>query len=73
MAYYGFTNKMVKGQKIQIFNYGDMFRDFTYVDDIVTGVVKVMAKAPEINEDGVNTRYITSVIITGNLMYFVEH
>ena len=47
MAYFGFTNKLVKGETIQIFNYGNCKRDFTYVDDIVEGVVRVMAKAPE--------------------------
>ncbi len=47
MAYFGFTNKLVKGKTIQIFNYGNCKRDFTYVDDIVEGVVRVMAKAPE--------------------------
>ena len=54
MAYFGFTNKLVKGEKIQIFNYGNCKRDFTYVDDIVEGVVRVMQKAPErsIGEDG---------------------
>jgi nucleoside-diphosphate-sugar epimerase len=54
MAYFGFTNKLVKGAKIQIFNYGNCKRDFTYVDDIVEGVVRVMQHAPErVNgEDG---------------------
>ena len=47
MAYFGFTNKLIKGEKIQIFNYGNCKRDFTYIDDIVEGVVRVMAKAPE--------------------------
>ena len=47
MAYFGFTNKLVKGEKIQIFNYGNCKRDFTYVDDIVEGVIRVMDKAPE--------------------------
>ena len=47
MAYFGFTNKLVKGDKIQIFNYGNCKRDFTYVDDIVEGVFRVMQKAPE--------------------------
>lgn len=47
MAYFGFTNKLVKGEKIQIFNFGDCKRDFTYIDDIVEGVVRVMEKAPE--------------------------
>ena len=54
MAYFGFTNKLVKGEKIQIFNYGNCKRDFTYVDDIVEGVIRVMQKAPEkkLGEDG---------------------
>lgn len=47
MAYFGFTNKLIKGEKIQIFNFGNCKRDFTYVDDIVEGVMRVMAKAPE--------------------------
>ena len=47
MAYFGFTNKLVNGETIKIFNYGHCKRDFTYVDDIVEGVVRVMAKAPE--------------------------
>lgn len=54
MAYFGFTNKLREGKKIQIFNYGNCLRDFTYVDDIVEGVVRVMQKAPErvTGEDG---------------------
>ena len=47
MAYFGFTNKLVNGETIKIFNYGNCKRDFTYVDDIVEGVVRVMARAPE--------------------------
>ena len=47
MAYFGFTDKLVKGQTIEIFNYGNCKRDFTYVDDIVEGVVRVMGKAPD--------------------------
>lgn len=47
MAYFGFTNKLVKGETIKIFNYGNCKRDFTYVDDIVEGVVRVMQKAPD--------------------------
>ncbi len=47
MAYFGFTNKLLKGEIIQIYNYGNCRRDFTYVDDIVEGIVRVMAKAPE--------------------------
>lgn len=54
MAYFGFTNKLVKGETIKIFNYGNCKRDFTYVDDIVEGVVRVMQHAPEkqMGEDG---------------------
>ena len=47
MAYFGFTNKLLKGETIQIFNYGNCRRDFTYVDDIVEGVIRVMQGAPE--------------------------
>ena len=47
MAYFGFTNKLIRGEKIQIFNFGNCKRDFTYIDDIVEGVMRVMAKAPE--------------------------
>ena len=54
MAYFGFTNKLLKGETIQIFNYGNCKRDFTYIDDIVEGIVRVMQHAPEkaIGEDG---------------------
>ena len=54
MAYFGFTNKLIKGETIQIFNYGNCLRDFTYVDDIVEGVVRVIDKAParKVGEDG---------------------
>lgn len=73
MAYFGFTNKMVKGEKIQIFNYGNLYRDFTYIDDIVSGIIKVIQKTPEITDDGVPYH----VYNIGNnkpvsLMYFVE-
>lgn len=47
MAYFGFTNKLVKGETIKIFNYGNCKRDFTFVDDIVEGISRVMQKAPE--------------------------
>lgn len=47
MAYFGFTNKLVNGDTTKIFNYGNCKRDFTYVDDIVEGVIRVMNKAPE--------------------------
>lgn len=54
MAYFGFTNKLIKGERIQIFNYGNCKRDFTYINDIVEGVQRVIHKAPErkIGEDG---------------------
>ena len=54
MAYFGFTNKLVKGETIKIFNYGNCKRDFTFVDDIVEGVVRIMQGAPEkqTGEDG---------------------
>jgi len=47
MAYFGFTNKLLKGETVQIFNYGNCKRDFTYIDDIVEGVVRIMKCAPE--------------------------
>ena len=51
MAYFGFTNKLRKGETIQIFNFGNCKRDFTYVDDIVEGIVRVMVRAPQ-KQDG---------------------
>lgn len=56
MAYFGFTNKLVKGEKIQLFNYGDMYRDFTYIDDIITGMLKVLERVPTENEGGVRSK-----------------
>lgn len=53
MAYFSFTNKLLAGEKIQIFNYGNCKRDFTYIDDIVTGVTEIMQRSPLKNEDGV--------------------
>lgn len=53
MAYFSFTNKLLAGEKIQIFNYGNCKRDFTYIDDIVTGVIEVMQRSPLANKDGV--------------------
>ena len=54
MAYFGFTNKLIKGETIKIFNYGNCKRDFTYVDDIVEGIIRVMQNPPEVvnGEDG---------------------
>ena len=73
MAYFGFADKMARGQKIQIFNHGDMYRDFTYIDDVITGVESVMKKVPAEDENGVRHK----VYNIGNhrpesLMYFVE-
>lgn len=73
MAYFKFTNKLVKGEKIQIYNYGDMYRDFTYIDDIVTGVYKVMKKSPQANEDGVKYKlYNIGNHKPESLLYFVD-
>lgn len=73
MAYFGFTNKLIKGEKIQIFNFGDMKRDFTYVDDIVEGIVNIMKKPPLENEDGALYKvYNIGNNSPENLLYFVE-
>ena len=73
MAYFSFADKMVRKQKIQLFNYGDMYRDFTFIDDVITGIENVLVKPPASNEDGV--RY--KIYNIGNhspvsLMRFVE-
>ena len=73
MAYFGFTNKLIKGEKIQIFNYGNCKRDFTYIDDIVTGVVNVMEKTPGRNENGVRYKvYNIGNNKPENLLDFVD-
>ncbi len=78
MAYFGFTNKLIKGEKIQIFNYGNCKRDFTYIDDIVEGVKRVMQKPPQksTGEDGLpNPPYAVYNIGNNspeNLMDFVS-
>ena len=78
MAYFGFTNKLRKGEKIKIFNYGNCERDFTYVDDIVEGIVRVMACPPEVKEgaDGLPVPPYALYNIGGgrpeNLLRFVE-
>ena len=56
MAYFSFTRKMIRGEKIQLFNNGDMYRDFTYVADIVEGILKVAASEPPVNQDGFRYR-----------------
>lgn len=73
MAYFGFTNKLIKGEKIQIFNYGNCKRDFTYIDDIVAGVVNVMEKTPDRNENGVRYKvYNIGNNKPENLLDFVD-
>lgn len=78
MAYFGFTDKLVRGEKIRIFNYGNCKRDFTYIDDIVEGVVRVMRHAPErhTGEDGLPLPpYMVYNIGNShpeNLLYFVD-
>lgn len=73
MAYFGFTNQLVKGDTIQIFNYGNCKRDFTYIDDIVTGVRNVMQKPPQENEDGVKHKvYNIGNNQPENLLEFVD-
>lgn len=52
MAYFGFTNQLIKGEKIQIFNYGKCKRDFTYIDDIIKGILRIIQHAPEKKLDG---------------------
>lgn len=73
MAYFSFTNKLLAGEKIQIFNYGNCRRDFTYIDDIVTGVTEVMQRSPLPNEDGVKYKvYNIGNQQPENLLDFVE-
>ncbi len=78
MAYFGFTDKLLAGKKIQIYNYGNCRRDFTYVDDIVEGIVRVMAGAPERRkgEDGLPVPPYAVYNIGGgqpeNLLDFVQ-
>ena len=78
MAYFGFTNKLLKGETIQIFNYGNCRRDFTFVDDIVEGIVRVMQGAPERRngEDGLPVPPYAVYNIGGgqpeNLLDFVQ-
>lgn len=78
MAYFGFTNKLLKGEKIQIFNYGNCKRDFTYVDDIVEGVKRVMQSPSEkkTGKDGLPVQPYAVYNIGNNqpenLLYFVD-
>lgn len=73
MAYFSFTQKIMAGEPIKVFNNGDMYRDFTYVDDIVTGIVNMLDNPPKEDENG--ARY--KIYNIGNnqpekLMYFIE-
>lgn len=73
MAYFGFSDKIMKGEPIKIFNNGDMYRDFTYVDDIVRGIENMLCNSPETDENGDRA----AVYNIGNnspekLMYFIE-
>ena len=73
MAYFSFTNKIMKGETIKIFNNGDMYRDFTYVDDIVKGIENMLCNPPAADENGDRAK----VYNIGNnspekLMYFIE-
>lgn len=73
MAYFSFTQKIMKGETIKVFNHGDMYRDFTYVDDIVAGMINILSNPPKKNENCV--RY--KIYNIGNnkpekLMYFIE-
>ena len=78
MAYFSFTDKLLKSEKIQIFNYGNCLRDFTYIDDIVEGIIRVMSKAPERKkgEDGLPVPPYAVYNIGGgqpeNLLDFVQ-
>lgn len=73
MAYFKFTNRLVRGEEIEIYNNGEMFRDFTYIDDIVKGIVSVMQKIPEQTEDGAPYKiYNIGNNRPESLLYFVE-
>lgn len=73
MAYFKFTQKLVKGDPIQIYNNGDMYRDFTYIDDIVTGIENIMQKTPDLTEDGAAYKiYNIGNNKPESLLYFVE-
>ena len=78
MAYFNFTNKLLSGEKIQIFNYGNCKRDFTYIDDIVEGIIRIIAKPPvkKIGKDGLPFPpykiYNIGNNTPENLLYFVD-
>lgn len=73
MAYFGFTQKILNGEKIKIFNNGDMYRDFTYIDDIVKGIENMISNPPEADENGDRaTVYNIGNNSPEKLMYFIE-
>lgn len=73
MAYFSFTQKIIKGEPIKIFNNGDMYRDFTYVDDIVKGIENMLCNPPEADENGDRaTVYNIGNNSPEKLMYFIE-
>lgn len=73
MAYFGFTDKIMKGETIKIFNNGDMYRDFTYIDDIVKGIENMLCNPPEPDENGDRaTVYNIGNNSPEKLMYFIE-
>lgn len=73
MAYFSFAQKIMKGETIKIFNHGDMYRDFTYIDDIVTGIENIIPHPPKENEAGVKFKvYNIGNNKTEKLMYFIE-
>ena len=73
MAYFSFTNKLLAGETIQIFNYGNCKRDFTYIEDIVTGVINVIKKTPDADENGVRNKvYNIGNNQPENLLDFVD-
>jgi len=73
MAYYNFTEKMIKGEPINLFNYGDMYRDFTYVGDVIKGLTKIINKPPATDVHGVYHRlYNIGNNRPEKLVYFVD-
>ena len=73
MAYFKFTNQIVKGEKIQIYNNGNMKRDFTYIDDVVKGIMSVIDSLPKKDEKGVSYKiYNIGNSKPENLLYFVD-
>ena len=73
MAYFKFTDRLVRGEPIQIYNNGDMYRDFTYIDDIVEGIAAVMQRTPDLTEDGAPYKiYNIGNSHPENLLRFVE-